>query len=298
MSKHCSFCGRPSSTPTQQITGGDGLRICFDCVFEAQRALHTTHEGAPQELNASLSKPREIKAFLDEHIIGQDQAKKALAVAVYNHYKRLEDSARSPELIDLKGEGSETERDKERASTETSERSKEDLRQEAMESPVKLSKGNILMVGPTGVGKTALAERIAELLDVPFVVKDATTLTAAGYVGEDVETIIKSLWEAAGRDTERAARGIVVIDEVDKIARRGASSQSGRDVGGESVQQALLKLIEGSHVNIQPDAGRMARSARDCGDRRGGQDRAPRRELTERPRRGRRERSTSTPQAH
>ena len=135
------------------------------------------------------------------------------------------------------------------------------MRQEALTSGVKLTKGNILMVGPTGVGKTALAERIAELLDVPFVVKDATTLTAAGYVGEDVETIIKSLWEAAGRDVERAARGIVVIDEVDKIARRGASSQSGRDVGGESVQQALLKLIESTHVNIQPEGGRMPRSA-------------------------------------
>ncbi len=127
-------------------------------------------------------------------------------------------------------------------------------------SPVRLSKGNILMVGPTGVGKTALAERIAALLDVPFVVKDATTLTAAGYVGEDVESVIKALWEAADRDVERAARGIVVIDEIDKIARRGASASAGRDVGGEGVQQALLKLIESSQVSIQPTGGRAPRA--------------------------------------
>jgi len=224
-----------------------------------------------------------MNAYLDEHIICQDTAKKALSVAVYNHYKRLDDIAILEELKLSNASLEEVERYD--LSTEepdlqlntapdqdeggTKEASEEDshpierrasLRQDALNNPVRLSKGNILMVGPTGVGKTALAERIAELLDVPFIVKDATTLTAAGYVGEDVESIIKALWESADRDVERTARGIVVIDEIDKIARRGASSQSRRDVGGESVQQALLKLIESTHVNIQPEGGHMPRN--------------------------------------
>jgi len=163
-------------------------------------------------------RPVEIKEYLDEHIIGQAPAKKAIAVAVYNHYKRI--------------------------NAETSD------------DDVQLFKGNILMAGPTGCGKTAVAQALAKLLDVPFVVTDGTCLTEAGYVGEDVESIIKSLWIAADRDVERASRGIVVIDEIDKIARRGDSGASTRDVGGEGVQQALLKMIESDTVTIYPEGTR------------------------------------------
>jgi len=162
--------------------------------------------------------PKEIRAYLDEHIIGQDAAKKSISVAVYNHYKRIN------------------------AYTE--------------EDEVQLFKGNILMAGPTGCGKTAVAQALAKLLDVPFVVTDGTCLTEAGYVGEDVESIIKSLWIAADRDVERASRGIIVIDEIDKIARRGDAGASTRDVGGEGVQQALLKMIESDVVTIYPDGAR------------------------------------------
>ena len=280
------------------IKSSQQIRICFDCVISAKQSLTADELFEAEQTERKLLKPKEIKAYLDEHIIGQDIAKKALSVAVYNHYKRLDDIAILEELnqvtpqldaetrvflskrfeeeglpdldegLELEGaalagepsSGGELDGDAEAQGAQEALDQRALLRQEALNNPVRLSKGNILMVGPTGVGKTALAERIAELLDVPFVVKDATTLTAAGYVGEDVESIIKTLWESADRDVERTARGIVVIDEIDKIARRGASSQSGRDVGGESVQQSLLKLIEGTQVNIQPEGGRMPRS--------------------------------------
>jgi ATP-dependent Clp protease ATP-binding subunit ClpX len=280
------------------IKSSQQIRICFDCVISAKQSLTDDELFEAEQTERKLLKPKQIKAYLDEHIIGQDIAKKALSVAVYNHYKRLDDIAILEELNqvapqldaetrvflakrfedeglpDLDEElesrvveptdellsGDELDGDVEAQEAHEPLDQRALLRQEALNNPVRLSKGNILMVGPTGVGKTALAERIAELLDVPFVVKDATTLTAAGYVGEDVESIIKTLWESADRDVERTARGIVVIDEIDKIARRGASSQSGRDVGGESVQQSLLKLIEGTQVNIQPEGGRMPRS--------------------------------------
>jgi ATP-dependent Clp protease ATP-binding subunit ClpX len=175
-----------------------------------------------------LLKPKSIKAYLDEHIIEQEHAKKVMSVAIYNHYKRIEQ-------LEI-----------------------EDFFEE--DEDVTLSKGNILMVGPTGVGKTALAECIADFLDVPFVVKDATCLTSAGYVGEDVESIIKALWEVADRNVESTEKGIIVIDEIDKIARRGASAASGRDVGGEGVQQSLLKLIEGTTVNIQANGSYQPRN--------------------------------------
>lgn len=195
------------------------MHICDECValcneILAQDGREEVHETPDRR---SL-KPKDIKAYLDEHIVGQEIAKKAISVAVYNHYKRID----APEN----------------------------------EDEVQLFKGNILMVGPTGCGKTAVAQSLARLLDVPFVVADATCLTEAGYVGEDVESIVKSLWIAADRDVERAARGIVVIDEIDKIARRGDAPSSTRDVGGEGVQQALLKMIEGDKVTIYPDGAR------------------------------------------
>jgi ATP-dependent Clp protease ATP-binding subunit ClpX len=228
----CSFCQISKHTEVEPvITGPFKVQICGNCVMRYAYHFDLTSEDTSQQLKSQSSTPKDIKGYLDLHIIEQDTAKKALSVAIYNHYKRI----RSIE---------------EQANAEVPE-------------DVRLTKGNILMVGPTGVGKTAIAEHIAELLDVPFVVKDATTLTSAGYVGEDVESIVRSLWEAADRDVERTQRGIVVIDEVDKIARRGSGGgggSQGRDVGGEGVQQALLKLIESSQVNIQTDMGRVMRN--------------------------------------
>jgi len=212
----CSFCGKEAIEVRKLITGPQ-VHICDECVALCNEIL--AQDGADEEsgtLERKELRPKDIKAFLDEHIIGQEVAKKTIAVAVYNHYKRIN----HPE-----------------------------------DSDVQLFKGNILMAGPTGSGKTAIAQALAKLLDVPFVVTDATCLTEAGYVGEDVESIIKSLWIAADRDVDRAARGIVVIDEIDKIARKGESSTT-RDVGGEGVQQALLKVIESDKVTIYPEGGR------------------------------------------
>jgi ATP-dependent Clp protease ATP-binding subunit ClpX len=216
--------------------GNHKAYICYKCL---SRSYDILNDQQPAKV-ASLLKPKNIKVHLDEYIIGQDMAKKALSVAVYNHYKRI-DGLRGTDHARLAKQ----------------KQPIEDLPE--INDDVILSKGNILMVGPTGVGKTALAECVADLLDVPFVIKDATSLTSAGYVGEDVESIVKALWEAADRDVERASHGIVLIDEIDKIARRNASGSAGRDVGGEGVQQALLKLIESSEVNIQPDGGRFPR---------------------------------------
>lgn len=174
-------------------------------------------EAKEETINAAEMKPARIKAFLDERVIGQDRAKVAMSVAIYNHYKRIENIHVSAD------------------------------------DDVQLTKGNILMMGPTGCGKTLIAQSIAKLLNVPFTVADATTLTEAGYVGEDVENIIKNLWIASGKNIERTAKGIVCIDEIDKIATRG---DKGRDVGGEGVQQALLKMIESGTVSFTPDSGR------------------------------------------
>jgi ATP-dependent Clp protease ATP-binding subunit ClpX len=214
----CSFCGKESIDVRKLITGPQ-VHICDECVALCNEIL--AQDGGvepPEGEEQKRLRPIEIKEYLDEHIIGQVPAKKAIAVAVYNHYKRIY--------------------------------------AETNEDDVQLFKGNILMAGPTGCGKTAVAQALAKLLDVPFVVTDGTSLTEAGYVGEDVERIIKSLWIAADRDVERAARGIVVIDEIDKIARRGDSGASTRDVGGEGVQQALLKMIESDTVTIYPDGAR------------------------------------------
>ncbi|MCB9745565.1 MAG: ATP-dependent Clp protease ATP-binding subunit ClpX [Alphaproteobacteria bacterium] len=213
----CSFCGKEAIEVRKLITG-PGVHICDECVALCNEILAQDSAGEMSEgPDRRDLKPKDIKAYLDEHIIGQEQAKKVISVAVYNHYKRIT---------------------------------------HAEDGEVQLFKGNILMAGPTGSGKTAIAQALARLLDVPFVVTDATSLTEAGYVGEDVESIIKSLWIAADRDVERASRGIVVIDEIDKLARRGEGGASTRDVGGEGVQQALLKVIESNKVTIYPDGAR------------------------------------------
>ena len=217
----CSFCGKEAIEVRKLITGPQ-VHICDECVALCNEILAQDGDiDTGESLERTDLKPKEIKAYLDEHIIGQEAAKKAISVAVYNHYKRIHAQIDEPD-----------------------------------EDDVQLFKGNILMAGPTGCGKTAIAKALAKLLDVPFVVTDATCLTEAGYVGEDVESIIKSLWIAADRDVGRASRGIVVIDEIDKIARRSESGASTRDVGGEGVQQALLKMIESDKVTIYPDGAR------------------------------------------
>lgn len=213
----CSFCGRPDTQVQLMINGIDGC-ICSDCVEQAQKLIDQTMRG-PSPLNTDkLPKPAEIKAYLDKYVIGQEDAKKTLSVAVYNHYKRL----KHPEA----------------------------------EDEVELEKSNIIMVGSTGTGKTLLARTIAKLLVVPFAIVDATVLTEAGYVGEDVESLLVRLLQAADYDVKKAEQGIVFIDEIDKIARKGDNPSITRDVSGEGVQQGLLKLLEGSVVNVPPQGGR------------------------------------------
>lgn len=213
----CSFCGKEAIEVRKLITGPQ-VHICDECVQLCNEILaQDGDDDASETSDQKHLKPKDIKEYLDGHIIGQEVAKKSVAVAVYNHYKRINHEP---------------------------------------EDGVQLFKGNILMVGPTGCGKTAIAQALAKLLEVPFVVTDATCLTEAGYVGEDVESIMKSLWIAADRDVDRASKGIVVIDEIDKIARRGEGAGSTRDVGGEGVQQALLKMIESDKVTIYPDGAR------------------------------------------
>ncbi len=213
----CSFCGRPDTQVQLMINGIDGC-ICSDCVEQAQKLVEQTMRGPSPLGTDKLPKPAEIKAYLDKYVIGQEDAKKTLSVAVYNHYKRL----KHPEA----------------------------------EDEVELEKSNIIMVGSTGTGKTLLARTIAKLLVVPFAIVDATVLTEAGYVGEDVESLLVRLLQAADYDVKKAEQGIVFIDEIDKIARKGDNPSITRDVSGEGVQQGLLKLLEGSIVNVPPQGGR------------------------------------------
>ena len=213
----CSFCGRPDTQVQLMINGIDGC-ICSDCVEQAQKLVEQTMRGPSPLGTDKLPKPAEIKAYLDKYVIGQEDAKKTLSVAVYNHYKRL----KHPEA----------------------------------EDEVELEKSNIIMVGSTGTGKTLLARTIAKLLVVPFAIVDATVLTEAGYVGEDVESLLVRLLQAADYDVKKAEQGIVFIDEIDKIARKGDNPSITRDVSGEGVQQGLLKLLEGSVVNVPPQGGR------------------------------------------